>query len=206
MSRITRPTGADRRVRKTRDRLGGALVELIREKRFDAITVGEVTGRAGVGRSTFYAHFRDKEDLFLREIDEGLQVMASNLSRSREASDRVAPVREFFAHVAEHRDLRHAFEASGKMHDFLDLAHARFASAIERRLAEVPRGRCIPESSRGFVAHAHAGALLSLLLWWLDQPKPMPPERMDEAFHRMVWNGLGPVQGKRWGHGVAGQL
>lgn len=166
----------------------------LQEKRFDSITVREVTGRAGVGRSTFYAHYRDKQDLFLREIDEGLKVMATRLSLAREGTDRVAPVREFFAHVAEMRGLRRAFEASGKMHDFLDLARAHFARGIERRLAEVPLGRWVPAASRAAVAHAHAGALLSLLTWWLDQPKPAPPERMDETFHRLVWDGLAPAR------------
>ena len=190
MSRIERPPGGDRRVRRTRDRLGGALVELVRGKRLDAITVREVAGRAGVGRSTFYAHFRDVEDLFLREVDEGLQALASGLSRAREASDRVAPVREFFAHVAEHRDLRRAFEASGRMDDFLSLARGRFALAIGRRLAEVPRGRPLDGPTRSMAAQALAGALVSLLVWWLDHPGPPSPERMDEAFHRMAWEGL----------------
>ena len=58
----------DRRIRRTRDTLGDALVELIREKPFDSITVQEILDRAGVGRSTFYTHYSDKQDLFLGEI------------------------------------------------------------------------------------------------------------------------------------------
>src|SRR5438445_130905 len=54
----------DRRILRTRDTLGDALVELMQEKAFDEITVQEVLDRAGVGRSTFYAHYRDKENLF----------------------------------------------------------------------------------------------------------------------------------------------
>src|SRR5581483_11338191 len=90
----------DRRVMRTRDRLGDALVGLMQEKPFDAITVQEVLDRAGVSRSAFYVHYRDKEDLFLSDVDEFLEAMALRLSHGGEESERVAPVRELFAHVA----------------------------------------------------------------------------------------------------------
>ncbi len=54
----------DRRIRRTRDTLGDALVQLIQEKPFDEITVQDVLDRACVGRTTFYTHYRDKDDLF----------------------------------------------------------------------------------------------------------------------------------------------
>ncbi len=168
-------------------------MDLIQEKQFDDITVREVSRRAGVGRSTFYAHFPDKEALFLAEVDEGLRAMASSLSKARELGNRVAPVREFLSHVGEMRDLRRAFAASDRLHLYLDRARVHFARGIERRLGEVPRGKWIAPSSRSMAAHAHAGALLSLLLWWLDQPKPKSPECIDQAFHRMFWEGLRPL-------------
>src|SRR5947208_3389919 len=54
----------DPRVRRTRDALGDALVALMQEKEFASIRVQDVLDRAGVGRSTFYEHFKDKDDLF----------------------------------------------------------------------------------------------------------------------------------------------
>jgi len=51
----------DKRVRRTHERLGSALIELIQEKPIDDVTVQEVLDRASVGRSTFYLHFRDKK-------------------------------------------------------------------------------------------------------------------------------------------------
>jgi hypothetical protein len=35
-----------------------------------------------------------------------------------------------------------------------------------------------------------AGSLLSLLRWWMDRIEKEPAAKMDEMFHRMVWNGL----------------
>src|SRR6202011_5925857 len=90
----------DQRVRRTRDRLGDALVELLVEKPFDDITVHDVLERAGVSRSTFYTHYRDKNDLFLSDAEEFFEALATALSRFGDKSERVAPVQELFAHIA----------------------------------------------------------------------------------------------------------
>lgn len=181
----------DPRIRRTRDRLGDALVALVQEKPLDTITVQEVLDRARVGRSTFYVHFRDMNDLFLSDVDEFLQVMATTLLRSEDSSDRVAPVRELFAHVADMHRLYAALVESGRIHDFLDLARGHFARAIERRLAGLPRASGITAERRAAVAHAFAGALLSLLTWWIDNGMSLPPAHMDDLYHRMVWAGAG---------------
>jgi len=188
-SGVTKPR-TDRRVRRTRDQLGDALVALIVEKPFDTITVQDVLDRAGVGRSTFYAHYRDKDDLFLSDVDEFLEEMATMLSRREDPSDRVAPVRELFAHVADARRLYDALVASDRIHDFLDLGREHFARGIERRLAELPRGGLLSAEHRAALSHALAGSFLSLLTWWIDRNMPGSPEEMDDLFHRMVWAGV----------------
>src|SRR5436309_3572432 len=105
----------DRRVRRTRDSLGDALIELMHEQRFEEITVQHVLDRAGVSRSTFYTHYRDKDDLFLSDVEEFLERMAGWLSRNKEQSRRVAPVRELFSHVGERREFRGVLVMEGKM-------------------------------------------------------------------------------------------
>jgi AcrR family transcriptional regulator len=182
---------ADRRVLRTRDALGDALMDLLREKPFESITVQQVLDRAEIGRSTFYAHYRDKDDLFLSDVDEFFEFMATMLLRSREESDRVAPVREMFAHVAESRELLAALAASGKIHQVMELGHAHFARAIETRLAGLPRSRAMDPGTRKAMAQAFAGALLSMLTWWMGHEKRSSPEQMDLIFHKMVWSGAG---------------
>src|SRR5215510_4544843 len=93
----------DARVRRTRDALGDALVELMQEKPFDSITVQDVLDRAHVGRSTFYSHYSDKDDLLMSDTDEFFEQVSMGLSAMGETSERVFPVREFFSHIAEAR-------------------------------------------------------------------------------------------------------
>jgi AcrR family transcriptional regulator len=90
----------DRRVLRTRDVLGDALVKLMHERPFEEITVQHILDGAGVSRSTFYTHFSDKNDLFLSDAEEFFEMMATALSQHGDKSRRLAPVREMFEHAA----------------------------------------------------------------------------------------------------------
>jgi hypothetical protein len=118
------------------------------------------------------------------------QTMSTVLLRRKEASNRVAPVRELFAHVSEMRPLRTALIAADKQGDFVEMGQGYFARAIERRLAEWPASSAIVPAQRTAMAHAFAGALLSVLSWWIDQASPDSPEAMDNLYHVMVWSGV----------------
>jgi AcrR family transcriptional regulator len=180
----------DARVRRTRDALGDALVALMQEKPFDTITVQDVLDRADVSRSTFYTHYSDKDDLLMSDAEEFFEAISMALSQAGDKSDRVFPVQEFFAHLADVQPFFKALMKSGKYQENMELARGHFARGIERRLAELPRSRSIPAHELPAIAFTHAGALLSLLTWWLDRGMRESPAEMDQLFHRMVWNGV----------------
>ena len=180
----------DARVRRTRDALGDALVALMHEKPFESITVQDVLDRAHVGRSTFYSHYSDKDDLLMSDVDEFFERVSMGLSARGDTSDRVFPVKEFFSHIAEAQQFLNALSSSGKLEANMELARGHFARGIERRLSELPRGQAISENERGAIAFAHAGALLSLMKWWVDRGMKQSPAEMDELFHRLVWGQL----------------
>ena len=180
----------DARVRRTRDALGDALVALMHEKPFDSITVQDVLDRANVGRSTFYSHYSDKDDLLMSDAEEFFEAVAMMLSARGDKSDRVFPVQEFFGHITEAKQFVDALMSAGKFNDNMELARGMFARGIEKRLAELPRGQSIPESERPVIAFAHAGALLALLTWWIDRGMKQTPAEMDQLFHRLVWQGV----------------
>jgi AcrR family transcriptional regulator len=188
--RNRQPRKPDERARRTRDRLGGAFVALIHEKPIEDVTVQDVLDRASVGRSTFYLHFRDKNDLLLSQLEIFLEMTSTTLSVRKEASDRIVAVAEMFSHIENQSELYRILAGAGRLNDFFDLAQTYFARGIEHRLRASKR---LPKMSQGELAaraSAMAGSLLSLLRWWLDRGAKESPAEMDDLFHRMVWNGL----------------
>ena len=180
----------DARVRRTRDQLGYALIQLIVEKPINDVTVQDVLDRAGVGRSTFYLHYRDKDDLLVSQLEMFLENMSTVLSKRKDKSNRVAPVAEMFAHIGNQNKLYRVLSDSGHLKDFFELAEGYFARGIEQRLKESGRLANIPQRALAARASALSGSLLSLLRWWLDRGEKESPEEMDDMFHRMVWTGL----------------
>ena len=179
----------DARVKRTRDALGDALIALMQEKPFDTITVQDVLDRAHVSRSTFYTHYSDKDDLLMSDAEEFFEALSMALSAHGDKSDRVFPVKEFMAHLSDVQPFFKALVKSGKFQENMELARGHFARGIERRLSEIARGKTIPAKELPAIAFAHAGALLSLVTWWIDRGMRESPAEMDDLFHRMVWNG-----------------
>ena len=174
-------------------------MQLIQEKPIDDVTVQEVLDRASVGRSTFYLHFRDKNDLLLSQLEMFLERMSTALSVRKEESHRVVPVAEMFAHIGSQNKLYRALADSGRLNDFFDLAQGYFARGIEQRLRESKRLPKLPQRELTARAVALAGSLLSLLRWWLDRGakeppvlhgRTVPPDRVERApvalFHRRI--------------------
>ncbi len=180
----------DARVRRTHERLGMALMELIRDRPMDDVTVQEVLDRAGVGRSTFYVHFRDKDDLLFSQFEMFLEMFSTALSVRKDASHRVVPVTEMFEHIGEQKKFYRMMAESGRLNDFFDLAQDYFTRGIERRLKEFKGTAKIPARELRTRSVALAGSLLSLLRWWMDRGLKESPKEMDETFHRMVWQGM----------------
>jgi AcrR family transcriptional regulator len=180
----------DERVQRTCSRLGMALIQLIQEKPINDVTVQDILDRSSVGRSTFYLHYRDRDDLLLDQLEFFLETMSTMLSKRKEKSTRVAPVEEMFAHIGQENKLYRVLSDSGHLKEFFDLAEGYFARGIEQRLTESGRLNDIPKRELAARASALAGSLLSLLRWWLDRGENETPRAMDEIFHRMVWNGL----------------
>jgi AcrR family transcriptional regulator len=185
-----RNRGVDRRVVRTRRALGDALMRLLQERSLESITVQDVLDAAGVGRATFYGHFRGKQDLLLSHFESVMEWMDARLRLDPTGSRRVAPVAEIFAHVAHAREPIAAVAASGQLDALWDLGRSHLDAMIAGRLALLSPGES--RQRQAIASHFCTGALAELLRWWLWRPNRPTPEEMDAIFHEMVWNGLAP--------------
>jgi AcrR family transcriptional regulator len=176
---------ADRRTNRTRRSLSEALVGLIKEKRFDDITVQNVIERADVGRSTFYSHFRDKEDLFQRDWERFLDDFAKAIDWKKAGSGSFIPAAYLFGHLQEYQQFYQGLVRSRKAETVFRTGATYLAQLIETSLTELvtKRPAVLPIP---IVANYLATELFALLKWWLDQGMPYSPQQMDHIFHELV--------------------
>ena len=188
----------DRRIQKTRALLHRALGDLIRKKSYDQITVGDILLRANVGRSTFYAHFRDKDELLLSAMNELLRT-AEVAARSPSAGPDERLVRfslPLLEHIRRHRDLGEARigeRGRAVLHEHLRRVLAeRIGRDIARDWKTSRRTR--PPIAPELVAQFVASSFVLVLHWWIDNRALTSAAEADEAFRALVTPALAAVR------------
>jgi AcrR family transcriptional regulator len=179
----------DRRSRRTRRTLMDALVALMLEKRYDSITVQEIIDRANVGRSTFYAHYQDKEDLLQSSIAEMIGGLNHHMD-AHAAGRRIIPSLELLYHLRDSQGLYRALVRGRAVEAVLKAMQTHLSRHVESRLAQrLPPG-ATPSVPLPVIAQHMAGALLTLYQWWLDHDLLESPEQVDEYFLQLVRPGV----------------
>jgi AcrR family transcriptional regulator len=183
----------DRRVRRTRELLRGALLALIQEKGYDRITIQDILDRADVGRSTFYAHYRDKDELLLsgfEDIRAALDAEREAAERGTEKSEFLLPMLAVFQHVEGHRHFWGALTRKGGADLITRILHESVAELVREhfrsQFAGVKPDQMLLEAAMQFVA----GACIGLLIWWLDNDIPYSAEEIHSIFRRLATQGV----------------
>jgi AcrR family transcriptional regulator len=180
----------DRRVSRTRVALRKALIDLILEKDYDDITVQHILDRAVISRSTFYGHYRGKEDAFRQEWQRLLGFIASPLNFQEPTSGRVAHVKELFEHMAEMHSLYRSLVKSGKSEQLYRTGVKELAAVCEDKLRQQNSRKKTWRVDPAITAHVFASALFGTLRWWLENDMPHSPQEMDDAFHKLIGCGV----------------
>jgi len=173
-----RPLRTDRRVLRTRDALRDALMELMSERGWDDTDVQTLCERANIGRSTFYQHFPNKEEL-LKQSLAGLRDWLMSSVRDVSIDEPLGFVPKLLDHVHEHQTVFRALvgRRSGQY------VQERFRELlVELVLADIPKTD--RSWTRNALAHYLAGALFELMIWWLASNRPQRPEDIAAAFRR----------------------
>ncbi len=173
----------DPRVARSTSALGLALIDLVTERDFSEITVQNILDRAGVGRTTFYAHYRNKEDVLHTSFEHLFLAFEGWLDRSAHTGARLFPVTELLTHLEDRHHLAESLQRSGQLDDFWDMCGGYAARCIEARL---PVKAGSPVISRQLTARMLAGALMESITWWREHPGAATPAQMDLAFHELA--------------------
>ena len=174
-----REPNVDRRIERTRQALIGAFIGLMLEgRRYDRITIADLIVRAGVGRSTFYEHYRNKDEILVETI----RIPFEALAAAFDAGAGVSPLRDVLSHFQENRVHAKVIFAGAARRKVTRV----LASMIEDRLRVRAQSNGIaPSASFGIAALAFAEGQLAAIMAWLDGEIAGDAERLATALHRI---------------------
>ena len=174
------------RVKRTKILLREALIALIEEQGFDALTVGALTERAMVSRAAFYRNYQDKYDLVEQIFEEAMSILFEAIGELGQEHPPDVWVR-FFEQVAQYDRLYRALLGKKGSPWFMRKMRARLAELIkERGSGEVGHGPMMSAHaahpahpfSDTFVPDLVAAMFVEAITWWLEQGQPYTPKEL----------------------------
>lgn len=185
--------GIDRRSRRTRQALHQALVRLIVERGYDEITVADIAEAADTGRSTFYAHFTDKDDLlrsaggYLKRV---LVMEHEAMATSGDREDRLLGFTRFMtAHLYEQRQIFHALMRGQGGPIFLEMIRDVLCEIVRKELPASSNGEAL---KREVAVQFVVGGYITGVTWWLRSGAKQDPGAVEAAFRAIASSGLKP--------------
>ncbi len=177
---MTQPV-SNLRVRRTQKLLREALIELIEERGFEALTIGEITERAMVSRAAFYRTYQDKYALVEQIFDEAMSALLNAVGDLGSEHPPEVWVR-FFEHIAEYERLYRALLGRKGSPWFVRKMRAALSGLIKER-GHLPHGpnasaRPVHTFSDEFVPDLVSTMFVEAITWWLEHARPYTPKEI----------------------------
>ncbi len=164
------------RVRRTRALLRQALVELIEDRGFDHVTVGDLTERAMISRAAFYRNYRDKYELVEQIFDEAMAEMtAVSEDDPRSPGERFA---DFLTHVDAYHRLYGALLGRKGSPWFADRMRSALAAMSSAHLPDRDADALVPS--------VISAMFVQSIVWWLEHGRPCPPHELADQSARLI--------------------
>ena len=187
MARNTKNGQEDLRQRRSKRHMSQALLSLMEERPFKEISVVDICDRAMVHRTTFYAHFEDKNALLRYVLGELRRSFMEQQGQPEEYPDLrsylLAEFRTALTFLKEHRKTYLSGLAGGPVG--MRLVETELAKGLADRFRE--EDPAADENSFAEISgQYYAGAILSLIRWWLEQDDPMDETELIAQFRRLL--------------------
>jgi len=189
----------DRRVRRTRKQLSEALMALILEKGYDAVTIEEITARADLGRTTFYLHYKDKDDLLIKSLEAVFDDLVQQIDPhpiEKWSMTGAALSAMAFQHAAENARL-YQIILSGQGGTSIAQRIRAYIAQTAVRIIETHYAPFIPDAvvPIDVLGNYIASSLMGLITWWLENDQPYPAADMVSFFHQLNFLGIAQTMG-----------
>jgi AcrR family transcriptional regulator len=181
---------ADRRTQRTQQALMDALLDLLKARHYDAISVKDIIEKANVGRSTFYAHYQTKDDLLKGGFERVLDLLLDQIVFDETGRNLTLDTTPLFRHAQGHAKLFRTL-AWGSGFELITMqGQAALGAKILQQLSPIVTKEGQPTVPLPILAYTLAGSILLLLKWWLENDMPNSPEAMDGIVQQLIMPGI----------------
>ena len=181
----------DRRVRRTKQMLRSALLELLREKSVDQITVTELTQKADVNRGTFYGHYKDIYDMVEQMENEMFQEFSDLLHAYPADALRhgLRPIlQDVFAFLQRYGDVAAALLERERDTRFLEKLKGMVAERVSLEWGRLYQFSTPKEQA--FCLSFLVGGAVGLIQSWLEGGRKESPEELAALSEAMILRGI----------------
>jgi len=181
----------DRRTQKTRKALSEALISLMFEKSYESIVVQDILDRANIGRSTFYTHFRDRDELLV----DGLQGLREFLHNAQKATPVASGKRyekvigfslAMFEHAYEHTKLFRALVGGPGWVIVRQHLEEMLVQLMKDEARLLYKKKVASDVPFELFMHFLGATFITVLTWWFNYRKPLSPQEINALFRELV--------------------
>lgn len=183
----------DLRTKRTRKMILEAFINLVEEKGYEHVTVSDIANQAMINRATFYAHFKDKQDVYdyiFKEAVEQFMMVLAPVQLGKTNQLQLHTIEQIITHIFEkiqaNRDFfKTVLNAHGneqlrkQISQILRSTYANIFDQVEIREKDfiVPIDFIIEYMSATFMASLH---------WWINQEISFSPKQMAQLIIKLV--------------------
>ena len=160
-------TSKDLRVKRTIRSVRRAFDELILEKKFEEISITELSERAEINRKTFYLHYSSLDDLLKERQDEIVERFLEYVQKETSDLDVAGCINKFYHYLAE------CDEVEQKL--LCDSDYGFFYENVTNAMLQSPSFmRFYERTEHPELVRAYSVAISTIFRAWLQSDRSMP--------------------------------
>lgn len=186
----------DLRVKRTNKYIIEAFIRLVEEKGFEQVTVQNIADEAMINRATFYAHYKDKQDLYEKIFDLAVESFTAILDfEDFVQGNRIkirkieAAMTELFLHIQNNR----SFYLTIMDASAIEIIRKKLGLILTERYQEIFSTLRITEGDievpLDFIIDYMTSIFVGTLHWWLTAETTMTSDHLAKLVIKLVANG-----------------
>ncbi len=186
----------DLRVKRTNKMIVEAFIRLVEEKGFEQVTVQDIAEEAMINRATFYAHYKDKQDLYERIFDLAIEAFTSVLSPTDLLQGnrlRVKQIEFLMTHIYQNIQKNSKFYLTVMDGASMEILRKKIADILYEQYAHIFNRLKITENDievpMDFIIEYMTSIFIGTLHWWLTTDSDMTPDHLAKLVIKLVGNG-----------------